>query len=213
MPRLIRRRSDLGVVPTDRELLGLFGDSGRNIQQAGELLHRLMMSWPEEQPLRREIYLCEQEGDRLTHDIIYLLNKASFTVLDRNDLFSLASALDDIVDYTEEAADFLELYRIEAPMEQAQQLTGVLRDASRNIAEALERLDRLGELNTYVVEVNRLENEGDRIYRDALASLFAGGIDPMAVIRWKDVYDRLEEAVDACERAAHILEGIIVRQV
>jgi predicted phosphate transport protein (TIGR00153 family) len=200
-------------VPTGRELLALIAEAGGNVQRAAELLQRLMASWPEDQALRREIFQCEHEGDRLTHDIIHTLHRSTVTPLDRNDLFSLASAIDDIVDYTEEAADFLDLYRIEAPMAQAQQLAGVLRDAARQVAQALGRLDRLDELNVYVVEVKRLENEGDRITREALASLFAGGIDPMAVIRWKDVFERLEQGIDACERVAHILEGIVVRQI
>ena len=104
-----------------------------------------------------------------------------------------------MVDFTEEAADFMGLYNIEAPMEQAQQLARVLEDCCRNIAQALSRLRGFQDLNHYLVEVNRLENEGDRITREALASLFRGGIDPMVVIRWKDIFERLEHAIDACE--------------
>ena len=96
-------------------------------------------------------------------------------------------------------------------MEQALQLTGVLEDACRNIAQALSRLRGFQELNHYFVEVNRLENEGDRITREALASLFSGGIDPMVVIKWKDIFERLEHAIDACEHVANILEGIVVK--
>ena len=133
------------------------------------------------------------------------------TPIDREDIYALASGLDDIVDYTEEAADFLGLYNVEAPMEQAQQMASVLEDSCRNIGEALSRLRGFRELNHYFVEVNRLENEGDRIMREALASLFAGGTDPMVVIRWKDIFERLEQAIDACEHAANILEGIVVK--
>ena len=96
-------------------------------------------------------------------------------------------------------------------MEQAQNLTGVLRDACRELAAALARLDSLGELNPYFVEIKRLEHEGDRLTREALASLFAGGIDPIAIIRWKDIFERLEAAIDACERVANILEGIVIK--
>ena len=170
-----------------------------------------MKPWPEAGGLGREILICEQEGDRITHDIIHRLNSTSVTPIDREDIFALASALDDVVDYTEEAADFMGLYNIEAPMEQAQQLTRVLEDACRNIAQALTRLRGFQDLNHYFVEVNRLENEGDRITREALASLFADGIDPMVVIRWKDIFERLEQAIDACEKAANILEGIVVK--
>jgi uncharacterized protein len=201
----------LSLVPKDREFFNLFDEAGTNILHSAQLLVRLMKQWPDAGGLGREILICEQEGDRITHDIIHRLNSTSVTPIDREDIHSLASALDDIVDYTEEAADFMGLYHIEAPMEQAQQLAGVLEDACRNIAQALNRLRGFRELNHYFVEVNRLENEGDRITREALASLFRGGIDPMVVIKWKDIFERLEQAIDACEHVANILEGIVVK--
>src|SRR5918995_4698338 len=149
------------LVPKDREFFDLFSEAGNNIRHVGELLDDLMTRWPDEEGLRREILICEQNGDRITHDIIHRLNATSVTPLDREDIYALASALDDVVDYIEEAADFMGLYNIEAPMEQAQQLAGVLDDACRNVAQALNRLRGFQELNHYFVEVNRLENEGD----------------------------------------------------
>ena len=201
----------LSLVPKDREFFNLFDEAGTNILHAAQLLDRLIKQWPDAGGLGREILICEQEGDRITHDIIHRLNSTSVTPIDREDIYSLASALDDVVDFTEEAADFMGLYNIEAPMEQAQQLTRVLEDSCRNIAEALKRLRGFQDLNHYLVEVNRLENEGDRITREALASLFKGGIDPMVVIKWKDIFDRLEHAIDATEQVANILEGIVVK--
>jgi predicted phosphate transport protein (TIGR00153 family) len=194
------------------EFFNLFDEAGANILRAAELLDRLLREWPDQEGLGREILICEQEGDRITHDVIQLLNHKVSGPIDREDVYALASALDDVVDYTEEAADFLGLYHIEAPMEQAQQLSGVLRDACRNLAEALSQLERFGDFHHELVEVNRLENEGDRIMREALASLFANGIDPMVVIRWKDIFERIEQAIDACETAANILETIVVKQ-
>ena len=201
----------LSLLPKDREFFNLFDEAGTNILHAAQLLDRLMKQWPDAGGLGREILICEQEGDRITHDIIHRLNSTSVTPIDREDIYALGSALDDIVDFTEEAADFMGLYNIEAPMEQALQLTGVLEDACRNIAQALNRLKGFQDLNHYFIEVNRLENEGDRITREALASLFRGGIDPMIVIKWKDIFDRLEHAIDACEHVANILEGIVVK--
>jgi uncharacterized protein len=199
------------LVPKDREFFNLFDEAGANILRAAELLSQLMKSWPDAGGLGRDILICEQEGDRITHDIIHRLNTTSVTPIDREDIFALAAALDDIVDYTEEAADFMGLYNIEAPMEQALQLTDLLEDACRNISQALSKLRGLPDLNHYFVEVNRLENEADRVTREALASRFRNGIDPMVVIRWKDIFERLEQAIDACETAANILEGIIVK--
>ena len=201
----------LSLVPKDREFFNLFDEAGANILRAAQLLGQLIQSWPDAGGLGRDILICEQEGDRITHDIIHRLNSTSVTPIDREDIYSLASGLDDVVDFTEEAADFMGLYNIEAPMEQAQQLARVLEDSCRNIAEALTRLRGFQDLNHYLIEVNRLENEGDRITREALASLFSGGIDPMVVIRWKDIFDRLEHAIDATERVANILEGIVVK--
>ena len=201
----------LSLVPKDREFFNLFDEAGTNILRAAQLLGQLIKQWPDAGGLGREILICEQEGDRITHDIIHRLNSTSVTPIDREDIYSLASALDDVVDFTEEAADFMGLYNIEAPMEQALQLTRVLEDSCRNIAQALSRLKGFQDLNHYLIEVNRLENEGDRITREALASLFRGGIDPMIVIKWKDIFDRLEHAIDACEHVANILEGIVVK--
>jgi predicted phosphate transport protein (TIGR00153 family) len=194
-----------------QEVFNLFDEAGANILRAAELLDRLLREWPDHEELGREILICEQEGDRITHDLIQLLNRKVAVPIDREDVYGLASALDDIVDYTEEAADFLGLYGIEAPMDQAQQLSDVLRDACRNLAAALSRLGELGDIHHQLIEVHRLENEGDRITREALASLFANGIDPMVVIRWKDIFERIEQAIDACERAANILETILVK--
>jgi uncharacterized protein len=201
----------LSLVPKDREFFNLFDEAGANILRAAQLLGQLIRSWPDAGGLGRDILICEQEGDRITHDIIHRLNSTSVTPIDREDIYSLASGLDDVVDFTEEAADFMGLYNIEAPMEQAQQLVRVLEDSCRNIAEALTRLRGFQDINHYLIEVNRLENEGDRITREALASLFSGGIDPMVVIRWKDIFDRLEHAIDATEKVANILEGIVVK--
>jgi uncharacterized protein len=194
-----------------REFFNLFDEAGANILRAAELLDDLLGTWPDENGLQREILICEQEGDRITHDLIQLLNHKVPTSIDRQDVYELASALDDVVDYTEEAADFLSLYNIEAPMEQAQELSRVLRGSCSNLAAALSRLEHFGDFHHELVEINRLENEGDRIVREALASLFVNGIDPMVVIRWKDIFERMEQAIDACETASHLIESIVVK--
>jgi hypothetical protein len=133
------------------------------------------------------------------------------TPIDRADILRLGSALDDIVDYTEEVADFLVLYAVEAPMLQAQALAQVLVDATRQIELAIPRVREFKSISEQTVEVHRLENEGDRIVRGAIASLFEDGIDPMVVIRWKDIFELLEDAIDATERVAFILEGIVIK--
>jgi uncharacterized protein Yka (UPF0111/DUF47 family) len=198
--------------PNHRTFFSLFEEGGANAEAATGMLDRLMRGWPENQDLRREIKLLEEEGDRITHDVIHELHSTTVTPLDREDIHALAAALDDVVDYAEETADVLGLYGIEAPMEQAVELTGVLRDAGRELAAALRKLGSMREITPHLLAVNQLEDEGDRISRQALVALFEGGIDPMVVIRWKDVFERLEEAIDACDHVAHILEGIVVKQ-
>ena len=197
--------------PADREFFDLFEEAGTNIVRAADLLDQLLRNWPDNKELGRELLICEQEGDRITHDLIRKLNNTFVTPIDREDILTLASALDDIVDFTEEAADYLSLYKIEAPMEQAQRQSHVLLQSARQIADAIPRLRGFRDINHYVVEINRLENDGDRITREAIASLFDGGIDPMVVIRWKDIFERLEAAIDACERVAHILESVVIK--
>jgi predicted phosphate transport protein (TIGR00153 family) len=197
--------------PRDRAYFELFEEAGQNLLHASDLLDRMLRNFPDSKLLARDILICEQEGDRITHDIIDRLNHTFVTPIDREDILALASALDDIVDYTEEVADYLGLYKIEAPMDQAIKLAHVLLAASRQVAEAIPRLRGFSDISRYTVEINRLENEGDRITREAVASLFDNGIDPMVVIRWKDLFERLEAAIDATERVANILEGIVIK--
>jgi uncharacterized protein Yka (UPF0111/DUF47 family) len=198
----------------DPELLSLFEESGRNVQRACLLLRDLLSDYPEQSALAREILLCEQEGDRIVHDILHRLaaRGSKRAHLDSADVHALAGALDDIVDYAEECADQLGLYGVEAPMEQSQQIAGALVGASEHVATALRGLRNGLDVAPQLVEIHRLENEADRLQRAALADLFVTGIDPMMVIRWKDIFETLEAAVDACETVANVLEGMTLKR-
>jgi uncharacterized protein len=198
-------------VPHDREFFDLFEESAGNLVRAAELLDEMLRDFPERKELAREIKAVENEGDRVTHDILQRLNQTFVTPIEREDILQLASALDDVIDFTEEAADLLVLYRIEAPMDHAQALASILLDACRQIALGMPRLRSFASMSHFVVEIHRLENDGDRVAREAVASLFVTGIDPMFVIRWKDIFDRLEDAIDATERVADVLEGIVIK--
>jgi uncharacterized protein len=196
---------------SDREFFDLFERAGANVVRAAELLDEMLDGFPDSQRLARDILICEQNGDQLTHELIRRLNQTFVTPIDREDILRLSSALDDIVDFTEEVADYLGLYGIEAPMAQAQALARVLVDATRQIELAIPRVREFKSISSQTDEVHRLEHEGDRIVRGAIADLFAGGIDPMIVIRWKDIFELLEDAIDATERAAFVLEGIVIK--
>ena len=197
--------------PKDREFFDLFEEAAVNLLRAADLLDQMLRNYPERADLARDILICEQEGDRITHDLIQRLNSTFVTPIDREDILALASALDDVVDFTEEVADYLGLYKIEAPMEQAQQLAHILHDCGRQIAEAMPRMRGFKDVSHYTSEIHRLENDGDRVTREAVASLFDTGIDPMVVIRWKDIFERLEEAVDATELVANLLSNIVLK--
>jgi predicted phosphate transport protein (TIGR00153 family) len=195
----------------ESEFFDLFERAGANIETAAGLLDEMLREFPDRAGLAAEILECERIGDRITHEVIGRLNKTFVTPIDREDILELTSALDDVVDYTEEVADYLGLYKIEAPMEQAQRMAEVLHAATIQLALAIPRIRGFKDIGTQTVEVHRLENVGDQIVREAIASLFEYGTDPMVVIRWKDIFERLENAIDSTERAAYILEGIVIK--
>jgi uncharacterized protein len=198
----------------DVEFLELFEESGRNVQRATGLLRDLLSDYPEQAELADEVRVCEHEGDRIAHEILSRLAERGRRAngIEPTDIHALTGALDDVVDYAEEAADQLGLYGVEAPMEAAQDMARVLVAAGDEVAVSLHRLREGTDLSPHLVEVHRLENEADQIVRGAVASLFAIGIDPMIVIRWKDIFETLEAAVDACETVANVLEGIVLKR-
>ncbi|WP_028066331.1 DUF47 domain-containing protein [Solirubrobacter soli] len=197
--------------PKEREFFDLFEEAGNNAVRAAGLLEHMLEHWPDHGEALRDVVVCEQEGDRITHDIIQRLNQTFVTPFDREDIIAFASAVDDIVDFIEEIADFLGLFQIEAPTDQSQRMAHVLHDAVKKVNSAIPALRRLEDIRAIQVEVNRLESEGDRILREAVASLFNHGIDPMMVIRWKDIYERLEDAIDATEAAMNTVSDIIIK--
>jgi len=199
------------LVPQDRVFFDLFAEAGQNNLRSAKLLRDLFAQWPDDGGLARDLLKAEQEGDRITHDIIQRLNTTFVTPIDREDIHGLATQMDDIVDYIEEVADFMGLYRIEAPMDQAQAMAEVLVKSCEQLYGFLQNLRGFKDLDHYWIEIHRLENDGDRIYRDAVASLFADSVDPMVVIRWRDIFLRLERAIDATETTASILEGIVIK--
>jgi uncharacterized protein Yka (UPF0111/DUF47 family) len=202
----MRRRSD-------PRLLELFAESGRNVHRTAQLLRDLLADYPESNGVGQAIVECEHEGDRIAHDILHRAAEqpSKRALPEPADVHALTCALDDIVDFAEEAADQLSRYRVEASMEPAQEIADVLVRATEEVVAALRGLHEGVDAAAHRVEIHRLENEADRIVRDAVASLFANGIDPMVVIRWKDIFESLEAAVDACETAANVLEGIAIK--
>ncbi len=199
------------VIPRDQGFYELFEKASQNVDEAAELLLAMLTDFRDPEAAGADIRQREHEGDEVTHQIMRSLATAFVTPFDREDTHELASSLDDILDEIEAVADLCVLYRIEQPLPQMRQQADVLARATRAVHEAMVRLRSLAGLDPILVEIHRLENEGDRVYRKTLAALFAGGFDAMDVLRSKDIVDGLELALDHCESVANVLETITLK--
>jgi predicted phosphate transport protein (TIGR00153 family) len=202
----------ISLTPRTTEFFDLFGQAGENALEAARLVERRFRDFPNSAVTQEEVKAIETRGDGLTRDLINLLNTQYLTPFDREDIFQLATEIDDIVDYLEETSDLLGLYGVEMPTRHAVEQCAVIVRACEQLATACENLKSMRGVQNAVVELKRLEDEGDVILRDALASLFRDGrIDPLIVIRWKDIYEGLERALDACETVANVIGNIAVK--
>lgn len=198
----------------DPVLLALFDEAGRNARVTSGLLRELLAVYPDPTELGPRIRACEHEGDRIAHEILRrLAQRGGRRVrMDVADVYALTMAVDDIVDHAEEAADDLGRYGVEAPLEAAEALAEILHAASEQVEAALHGFREGTEISGVLTEIHRLEKQADELVRDSLSSLFAAGIDPMVVIRWKDILETLEAAVDACQTVANVLEGASLKR-
>jgi hypothetical protein len=202
----------LTLIPQKREFFELYNRAAANILAIAERLVELLDTFPRgADDLVREVKELEHEGDRLTHELIDLLNRTFVTPFDRDDMYRLAGALDDICDHVDEAAGRVVSYGVTEIREQARGQAQVIRRAAGKLAEAVGGLEGFKESRRELIELRELEDEGDRLAHDGVSSLFSDGVDPLTVIRWKDIHEGLEEAVDACENAADVLEAILVK--
>jgi predicted phosphate transport protein (TIGR00153 family) len=201
----------LSLVPKEREYFRLFSEFAATLDQSAQLLASLMNDFGNLKGAARELVELEHVGDKIVHDIIKRLAKTFITPLDREDIYDLASTLDDILDSIEATADLMVLYRIEAPTKHAIEQTTVLAKQTAVLRLAIDGLEKRKGLDDHWIEINRLENDGDRLYRDAVAELFDGGMETTDIIKWKDIYTTLEGAMDQCEDIANILESIVLK--
>jgi uncharacterized protein Yka (UPF0111/DUF47 family) len=194
-------------------LLALFHEAGANAHATTGLLRELLTVFPDPSELGSQIRDREHEGDRIAHEILRRLAQRGSrrAHMDVTDVYALTRAIDDIVDHTEEAADELGRYGVEAPLEAAEALAEVLHVATGHVESALHGFRTRGEILAALTEIHRVEHDADELARDAVSSLFAAGIDPMMVIRWKDILETLEAAVDACQTVASVLEGATLK--
>jgi predicted phosphate transport protein (TIGR00153 family) len=191
----------------------LFVASAENLSASAELLKDLVDDYRDVEIKARRIQEREHEGDQVTHDIIRRLNTTFITPLDREDIYQLATDLDDVMDAIEEASDLFVLHAIETPLPQMRAQADVLLRAARQTEEALRELPKMGKakLEPYWVEINSLENEGDKLFRRAMADLFSGDYRAMDVLKWKEVIEALEEALDGLENVANTIESVVLK--
>ena len=202
----------LGLKPQKRAFLGLLAAASHNIVEISKLLAELLEQYPEDgRELIARIKEREHEGDRLTTDLIGLVNRTFVTPFDRDDIFRLATALDDICDHVDDAATNLELYDVRRVPERAREQGGVINRAAAKLDASVRCLDGFRDADGELRGLRELEDEGDRLVRQAVAELFRSGQDPISIIRWKDIHEQLEDAVDAFQTAGDVLEAILVK--
>jgi uncharacterized protein len=202
----------LALVPRTSEFYDLFARAGANALEAARRAETRFHEFPSSSVSQADIKAIETVGDQITHDLIQLLNTQYVTPFDREDIYELATAIDDVVDNIEEACDLLELYGVEQPARQAVEQCRILVGAVEQLSTALNELKGFRGVQRALVALKEKEDEGDRVVREAIADLFRNSrIDPLVVIRWKDIFEALEAALDACETAANVLGNVVVK--
>jgi predicted phosphate transport protein (TIGR00153 family) len=203
--------SPIRLVPQRTEFFELYSQAAKNGVAIARLLVQLLERFPDTGPLDRDIKELEHEGDRLTYDIVDLLNRTFVTPFDRDDMYRLAGAIDDVCDHVDEASGNIVGYGVTRVREAARNQASVIMRAATELREAVALLEGFKDSQIHLDALRELEDEGDQLNRGAVSELFTTEQDPIAIIRWKDIHERLEEAVDACENAADVLEAILVK--
>ena len=202
----------LRLIPREESFFDLFEELARKVQQGADALLDLLQNYSDLDRKAGRVLDIEHEGDELTHEVMRRLNTSFITPFDREDIHRLASNLDDVLDHIEATAEYLQLFKIENPLPQMVQLSETLAKAAAITADAMPGLRKMKNLETYWIEINRLENEGDRSYRRTLAELFSGDYKAMDVLKWKDIIEEIETAIDRLEDVANTIEGIVLKQ-
>jgi uncharacterized protein len=200
------------LIPKEEQYFGLFRQMTSHIYDAASKLKEMLDDKQGDFPAHlRQIKAIEHACDELTHSISKKLNTSFITPFDREDIYMLSGALDDIVDLIDDSARAIVMYNVKETTDYARQFGDVIQRMAVQLHEVVSTLERPGGISDRLVEIHRLENEGDDLYHEAIGELFSGTPDALRVIRWKDIYDKLEEAVDRCEQAANIIETVIIK--
>ncbi|MDH4335123.1 MAG: DUF47 family protein [Chloroflexota bacterium] len=199
------------LIPREEKFFTMFVEDAQNVLGAARLLEQFFRNYDDRERIASQLLDAEHAGDQISHTIGHKLESTFVTPFDREDIHALISRLDDILDLIEEVADTCILYNIEAPTETAQQQAEIITRQCEQLVHGLGKLKKFKDLEQHWIEIHRLENDGDRIARQAVAELFKHGQNPIEVIKWKDVYALLEDAIDASEDAANVIERIVVK--
>lgn len=201
-----------GLIPKEEKFFEMFKEMAATIIEGGRLLKEMLDDYSNPQDYQKKIKDIEHKGDQITHDIIRKLNKSFVTPFDREDIYALSAALDDILDLIDASSQRFVMYRVEKPTPEAKQLAFLISQGCNAVAKAVEHLGKTFEhIQEHCQEVNALENEADRVCREAIGRLFDEEKDPIQLIKWKEIYETLEKATDMCEDAANILESVVVK--
>jgi uncharacterized protein len=201
----------LSLIPRRQDFYVLFAELGQNAHETAKLVLERFAKFPDTID-HGKVKDLEHEGDRLTAELFQLMNTQYVTPFDREDILDLARAIDDVVDHAERASDLLGLYRVEAPMEQAIEQCQLLVGATEHLAAGLASLRNLRGIQRHVAGIKSREDEGDRVVRDAVAALFEDeNVSPRLIIQWKDIFETLEDALDACDTSGHLISNIVVK--
>jgi predicted phosphate transport protein (TIGR00153 family) len=201
----------LRLIPREERFYDMFVEDAANVLGAARLLEAMLRTYDTLERRAGEIRDAEHRGDEISHDIGHRLESTFVTPFDREDIHGLISALDDVLDDIEETADTFVLYRIDAPTSTAVELASIIVLQCEQLHEALLHLRRYRGLDRYWIEIHRLENEGDRLVRQAIAGMFESETDPIAIIKWRKIYNLLESTIDRCEDVANIIERITIK--
>jgi len=201
----------LPFIPREEKFFELFVEDAENVLTAARMLVEFFGSYDQRERIASQLRELERKGDGLSHEIGTKLENTFVTPFDREDIHQLISRLDDIIDFIEEVADTCLLYKIDAPAPPAKDQAEIIVQQCEELVRALEKLKGFKGVSPHWIEIHRLENEGDRIGRRAIADLFTNGADAIHIIQWKDVHTLLEDTIDACEDAANVIERIVVK--
>jgi predicted phosphate transport protein (TIGR00153 family) len=205
---------NFSLLPHEGKFFKLFGESAQNAVEVGQKLKDLLQNWDHVEDKVAGIADLEHKGDNITHQIATELHRTFVTPFDREDITLLSQSLDDVVDFIHSAADFMLLYRVEQPSQRAKELADVIVEITLEVQKAIAQLKKhidQRQMLKHCVEINRMENVGDRIYRAALAELFANSTDVVYIIKWREIYEHMETVTDRCEDVANVLEGVALK--